>query len=127
MKLDVQVDTASVQAMLRQVGPVAAKHLQAASLVTGRRVSQEAGARFNRQTSGSGETVRNLRVQETETSVLVYVGPTSRPAGLAGWLEWGTRRMVARPWLLNSARLEEGPHLRRVSDALQTAIDEVST
>jgi hypothetical protein len=47
------------------------------------------------------------------------------PANLDIWLEFGTRHMEARPFLHASAQLEEGPHERRIQQAINDAIQEV--
>ena len=55
----------------------------------------------------------------------VYVEPMPpRPANLPQWIEFGTKKMQARPFLFSSARLEEGAHVRRISEALTVAIEE---
>lgn len=146
-RLTTELDfTGVVRAFERLGGEVTAKHLGAAARETASRIATEASARLRRQTHGTGETAgaivfelgehamgaragpigAGLRQSTTGYGYLVFVAPTSRPAELPVWLEFGTKHMLARPFLVAAARLEDGPHRRRVEQALASAIAEVS-
>lgn len=130
--LTISVDTISLLAAIDRLGDHQAEaRVKAAAKVTADRIQTEARARVRRAT---GATATAITVQEAPGPLggyRVFVGPTrdahgfSRPDNLPLWLEFGTRYMGAQPFLFNSARLEEGPHLRRVAEALQDAIDDV--
>lgn len=122
--LTIDVDTSSLLAALDRLGVVAEKHIREAALETAGRVASEARARVARAT---GVTAGAITIDEEKTrpGFRVFVAPTQRAANLPIWLEFGTKRMTARPFLFSSARLEEGAHERRVAAALQDAIDEV--
>lgn len=122
MKLAIEVQDGGVQALFRALPDVVRQRVKAAALVTGRLIASEARGRVARRT---GQTAEAITVAEVEDAVLVYVGRTAHPANLAQWLEFGTRRMTARPFLYASAQLEEGSHLRRVGEAVQASIQEV--
>ena len=122
--LTIDVDATALLRMLDQLGrSAAAQHLKAAAKVTAERIATEAAARVARRT---GKTAAGIKVEETRTGngYVVFVRRPEMP-GLPAWLEFGTKYMTARPFLFASARLEEGPHERRVAQALQEAIDEV--
>jgi len=125
MKMSIDVDSAAVVRMLSSLGTVAEARLLEAATVTGKRVADEARSRVARRTGKTAGAIA-VAVDDKKKSVRVFVGRTSNPAGLPGWLEWGTSRMRARPFLFASARLEEAPHMRRVKEALQDAVDEAS-
>lgn len=89
---------------------------------TSRRVYSSAQARLNALTHGTGETARNLRVTEHEErkSFVVDVGPMAgRPANLPLWIERGTIKMRARPFMRPSLEAESATYIREVEDAVQ--------
>ena len=121
-KITIDIDARELLRALDQLGAEAERHVLDAARVTGKRIAAEAKARVARAT---GETLRAITVEEKDGAVQVFVGRTSHPAALPAWLEFGTQKMGARPFLFASARLEEGSHLRRVREALQGAIREL--
>lgn len=122
--LRAQFDTSALLAALDALeGEVLRKHLLGASAITAARVKSEAEMRVRRRT---GRTARGIVVQEATagTGHVVIATNTDEP-GLPGWLEHGTEKMRATPFLFASARLEEGAHAARCREAVQDAIDEV--
>lgn len=121
-KLTIQVESAALFEALDALGVSAEKHIFDASRVTAEAIAREAAARVARRT---GATARSLAVEPARVGIgwIVFADRVDMP-GLPGWLEFGTKFMTARPFLFNSARLEEGAHTRRMLDALQQAIDD---
>lgn len=133
--LTIDVDAEELLHLLDKLGPEAEELLAAVSLDTAQRIDDGATARVAR---AEGKTASNIvgvdhlpewmggGQSSNKTAAFVYVRALDRPDNLGLWLEFGTEHMVARPFLFEAARLEEGPHLRRVEDAVQAAIDKVS-
>lgn len=123
----VETDATSLIAALTQLGDRAIPFVKAAAKETADAVVREAKGRIARAAGGptrSHHTAEGITAVETnngEGYLVVVDSPDMW--GLPGWLEFGTKYMVARPFLFPSARLEEGAHRRRVADALQSAID----
>jgi hypothetical protein len=119
--LAVDTDTAELLAALETLGDEAESYVKVSAKVTADRIADEARGRVRRAT---GATAAGIGVEETHDGK-GWVVFTARPdnPGLPGWIEHGTKYMPARGFLFVSARLEEGPHLRRTTEALQNAID----
>lgn len=124
--LRIDVDATSVLRALDRLDDRAAVALKAAARETAEVIRDNARARLAAQTAGTGATAEAITIDDIRGGFRVYVGPVAQRAeNLPLWLEEGTtgrRAMSARPFLFAAARLEEGPHLRRVSDALQAAL-----
>lgn len=129
--MTVDVETRELLQAMDRLGDLAEDYAKAAGMETATRIASEAEARVARR---EGVTASNIVATDElpswlgggkggPTSAYVYVKAVRRPANLPLWLETGTRYMGAQPFLFVSARLEEGPHLRRLADAMQRAID----
>lgn len=120
--LTIEIDNEGLLEGLTRFGAFAGKHLKDAAYITAQNVRREARARVRRAT---GATAQGITVEETHQKDGYVVFPF-RPEnpGLPGWIEMGTEKMKARPFLLNSARLEEGAHLRRIAEALDYAAED---
>jgi len=107
---------------LESVGAHAERHLKVAAYQTALRVASEARARVRRAT---GATAQGITVEETHAGDGYVVFP-HRPdqPGLPGWIEFGTVKMTERPFLFNSARLEEATYRRNVQQAIGFAIED---
>lgn len=118
----VEVDTAALFEAMDALMVSAEQHILDAARVTAEAIAREARARVARRT---GETARGITVEPARVGIgwIVFADRQDEP-GLPGWLEFGTDKMTARPFLFSSARLEEGAHMRRMVDALQQAIDD---
>lgn len=121
-KLTIQVESAALFEALDTLGVSAERHILQASRVTADAIAREATARVARRT---GETARGITVEPARVGIgwIVFADRPDEP-GLPGWLEFGTDKMTARPFLFSSARLEEGAHTRRMVEALQQAIND---
>ena len=122
-RLRIEIDTGAVLQALDRLGTAAERYLLEAAHETAKAIAREAGARVRRRT---GRTARGITVEVARRGLgyVVFVANPDQP-GLAGWLEFGTRAMTAKPFLFAAARLEEGAHDRRIRDAIQRAIEEV--
>lgn len=137
----IEVDTKALLRALDQVGHRVAARVKLASKITADNIVREAKRRVPKRT---GETASHIVAEETHNKegYIVWVEPdvlishhTNKKTGrqhtqrvsynaLGGWLEFGTQTMTARQFLFNSARLEEGAHLRRIQQAVGDAIEE---
>ena len=128
----IEVDRAAVLLMLDQLGESAEAHVHDAAGVTAERVQDEWRGRVRRRTGRYYEAIRIEEAGEPMHGFRVYVDKMSDPDGgtraanFPIWQEEGTKRMHARPAMKNAVSLEQGPHLRRVSEALGDAINEVN-
>ena len=124
-RLTISVDVRALLAALDQLGPAAERHVHRAARITAEQIRDEASGRVRRAT---GKTAGAITIEEAPPPLggyRVFVGAVlGRAANLPQWIEFGTRRMEARPFLFSSARLEEGAHLRRISEAMTKAIAE---
>lgn len=122
--LTVDVDASRVLAAFDRLGAVAERHVRAAAKETAERIQTEALARVARR---SGRTAEGIAVELAQVGVgYVVAARRQQMPDLPAWLEFGTKFMTARAFFFAPARLEEGPHLRRLAEALQAALDEVS-
>lgn len=111
------------------------RHTKPACKVTALNIQREARARVRRRT---GRTAAGITVEESfdqqgyvvlpfNTALelsLIESGNDQQPENLPYWLEFGTRKMTKKPFFIESARLEENAHDRRIREAIQNAIDE---
>lgn len=130
----VEMDTAAVLAALDRLGADAAIVVKRASGETANAIVREAFARLERQLGpeATGKTARGIQMKDDRDGGGYIVQSARDPFPmLPVWLEKGTKRgggthpNVARPYFYASAMLEEGPHRRRLEEALQSAIDNV--
>lgn len=127
--LEIEVDAADVLAMLVQLGDKAEVLVHGASMVTAELIQQEARARARRRTGRLIEAIEVVEQGPPMFGFKVQVEDMRDERGRRAeefpiWHEFGTEKMTAQPFMFNSATLEEGPHLRRVIEAIQAAIDE---
>jgi hypothetical protein len=126
-QLTIDVDASTLLAQLDRLDDAIGERLKAVARVTAEAVRDEARARLARQTAGTGKTAEAFTIDEIPGGYRVYVGEVSgRARNVPYWLEEGTVKMRKRPFMRDAARLEEGPHMRRVAAAVQDALDEVA-
>lgn len=131
--IEVDVNTADILAAIARLGPAAEAAVDAAALETATAIVREAKGRLQRQLSGSssGLTLEGIQIERADRGGFI-VGSSRNPfPNLPLWIEKGTKKgkprshaHAPRPYFYDSAELEEGPHLRRVSEAVQQAIDQ---
>jgi len=120
--MTLNVDTTALLAALDAIPDAVLAHLKPESKITADNVAAEAARRVQRRTGKTGDAIT---VEETHNGdgYVVFVGNGRGHVGR--YLEFGTRGHAhAHPFLFVSARLEEGPNLRRARLAIQDAIDE---
>jgi hypothetical protein len=101
--------------------------VKGASRISADHVRDDAKERLERQLSGTstGVTVANITVRSDRTGWgwLVDAGNPVTPM-LDRWLEHGTKKMHARPFFYESAKLEEAAHRDRIRGAVQAALSQ---
>ena len=120
--LIVKVDAATVLAALEQFPAVVEAHLKGAFKATADAIAREAQGRIRRRTGKTGDAIDVQESYDGKGYVVVVAAPRTH---IGRFLEWGTVKMAAKPFLFASAALEEGPGVRRAEEALQAAIDEI--
>lgn len=95
---------------------------------TARRIVDEAKARLARETHGTGKTASEIHFELSNDGggyvVLAYTAGAQRaPVDL--YLEYGTSKMFARSFFWAAVELEEGPHLQRLTAAMEAWLAEV--
>ena len=135
----ITVDTTALLAVLDRLGDEMKRRIRPIAEETANRIAKEASARARRAatpTRGGRHMADQIVVQESrkttelasggESSGVGYVVFVRYPEmpGLAGWMEHGTVKMGAHPFLFPAARLEEGNFLRRVTEEAQDILNE---
>ncbi len=120
-RMGIEVDSVALLAALATIPDAVLAHLKPESKVTADNIAAEAGRRIRRRSGATGD---QIVVQETHNGDGYVVFVLGNRQHIARFLEFGTSRMTAKPFLFVSARLEEGPALRRARLAIQDAIDE---
>lgn len=123
------LDDAAVRDVLRRFPDLVLKKTAPASMVTARRIASEASRRIARAAGGptrGRHTAEGIGVEPTHdgTGAVVFIESPEMP-NLPLWLERGTTFMTARPFFGPAVALEQGPHVRRIGDAVQAVIEEV--
>lgn len=137
------IDTSAVSAAFSRLGDTALKYTKPASKISADSMQREMQSRVARAT---GKTADNILVTELDDGYVVATAdvrldrtPIPGTAALRSeyypekhvglWLEKGTslgaphsHAAAARPWFFPSIALEEGPHERRIKDAVEQAI-----
>lgn len=129
--MTISVDNAALlKAMDDIAGPVMLAFTLPAAEISADNVVHEAQSRVARAT---GETANGIHKEESRNGEgYVVLDFNTRMPNLPLWLEMGTDRgrprshsMPSRPFFFSSAELEQGPHQRRMTEAVQAAIDSV--
>lgn len=119
------VDASGLLDLFDRMGPSMDFLARTVALDTAKRIVREAQARVKRAT---GETAEGIHFEVTyDGAGYVVLGYTkgNNDAPVDRYLEHGTERMYARPFFFQSAELENGPHLRRLTEAMQDWLDQV--
>lgn len=131
-EIAVDADMTDLIAALESLGPFAQPFLNAASKQSADSITHEARERLHRKLGpdATGQTEASIVNRPAfDGNGFVVVAEREPMPNLPLWLEKGTKKgrsthaNIARPFFYVSAQLEEGPHWRRVADALQQAID----
>lgn len=119
------VESQAVIAMFERLAQSADFVCRSVALETAERIVAEAQNRARRR---SGVTASEIHFELTRDGkgyvVLGYrTGVGESP--IDKYLEFGTVHMYARPFFFSSAQLEEGAHMRRLTDALVQWLQDV--
>ena len=118
------VDNTALLAMMDRVGPSLEFHTRDVARETAIRVAYEATARVRRR---SGQTAEGIHWEMSRDGkgyvVLAY--EAGKQAPVDRYLEEGTKFMLARPFWWASAEIDNGPHLRRMEQRIQTVLDDL--
>lgn len=128
----VEVDSAAVVAALATLGAAAQPYINEAAQQSAASMVREARARLQRKLgpTATGQTVAGIGSSPAhDGNGFIVVSGNERMPNLPLWLEKGTKKgragshvSPALAYFYSAEQLEEGPHLRRVQDALTRAI-----
>lgn len=134
MGFSVDVDDAAVVAALNTLGDSAQPYINDASRESAESMEHEAESRLHRQLgpNATGQTEAGIEARPAnDGNGYVVVSSNDRMPNLPLWKEKGTKKgkprshsEAATPYFYVSAELERGAHFRRISNALQEAIDD---
>lgn len=129
----IDVDTSALVAELTSLGDFAQPFVNEASAESAHSIVREAQSRLERKLSGNstGQTLAGIQDRPAfDGNGWVVISDNDRMPNLPLWLEKGTKRHTARGhsqpalgYFYSAAQLEEGPHLRRIENALASAIE----
>lgn len=129
----IDVEAQGVIDAFTTLGDFAQPYVNAASRESAESMEAEAEARLRRQLgpNATGETEAGIAsMPARDGNGYVVVSSNQRMPNLPLWIEKGTEKgkpgshtEAARPYFYVSAELTRGSHFRRISDALQSAID----
>lgn len=123
--LTIRADATALVAAVDRLGDSLSARVNAAAKETADAIADEARRRVRRRT---GRTMEMIRVEPTgddeRAGWIVRANDRATKKHIDSWLEFGTIHMTAKPFLFNSAALEEGNHYRRLTEAVQDAIDD---
>ena len=121
--LEFSLETAAVERALAQTTPTVQQLTLAVSKETADAVASEARGRVARRT---GATAAGIIVVPSKDGWGYLVKTTRRDHPMVPrWLEFGTRFMSPRPFLLVSAKLEAPGYPRKIATATQAGITDV--
>jgi hypothetical protein len=129
----IDVDTSALVAALTSLGDFAQPFVNEASAESAHSIVREAQSRLTSKLSGTstGQTLQGIQDRPAfDGNGWVVISDNDRMPNLPLWLEKGTKRHKARGhsqpalgYFYSAVQLEEGPHLRRIENALGHAID----
>ena len=121
--LTIEVDTEALLRAIDAMPDAVLAFLKPAAKTTADNIADEAQGRVARRT---GATAEAITVEEAHSGdgYVVYVANAAEDwPHLDIGLEFGTKFMTERPFLIVSAQLEVGAHDRRAREAVQAAIN----
>jgi hypothetical protein len=126
---DVKVDGVSLVAMLDRVGPSVGFHCREVARDTAKRIVAEAQRRLDRaappETHKTEKGIHWEMTRDEQGYVVLGYEAGGNESPVDYYLEHGTKYMYARPWFFSSAILEQGPHLERLAETIQTVLDDL--
>lgn len=132
--LSITFDDTAIRAALTSLGDFAQPYINEASRESAQSMVREAQGRLQRQLgpNATGQTVAGIQsMPARDGNGYVVVSSRGYMPMLPFWLERGFERgkpgshtQAAKPFFYVAAELTRGEHRRRLSDALQQAIDD---
>ncbi len=129
----IEVDTSALVAELTSLGDFAQPYVNEASGESAHSIVREAKARLSRKLSGTSTGQTEAGIQDRpayDGNGWVVISDNDRMPNLPLWLERGTKKgkagshaQPALAYFYSAVQLEEGPHLRRIENALTEAIE----
>lgn len=119
-KFTIEVDTRELLAALDAIPDAVLAELKLEAKATAENIARDARLRVRRRTGRTGDAITVEEARDGKGYV-VFIGADRSHIG--HFLEWGTKFMTAKPFLMVSARLEEGSHDRRSREAIQRVIN----
>lgn len=120
-EFSVDVDATAVLAMFGRATEAVGPRLKREALYTANRIALDARRRVAVLT---GKTQEGIVVEETHAGDGYAVVALRQPMpNVPLWLEKGTVHMDAQPFFDVAAQVEQGPHLRRVAEALTDELE----
>lgn len=126
---DAGVTTTGLAEMRTAVDTLAQREkaaLQDTAVQTGRRIAARAQRLLRQQTHGTGQTAAEIHlVTDAHGCQVISDAPADRPADLPTYLEFGTVKMGARPYMRPALDAEATPYQRDSERASFTTVQEV--
>ncbi len=119
----VDVDKAELLAALDAIPATVLAFLKPAAKITADHIADEARGRVARRTGATAEAITVDEARAGDGYVVYVANAAAHWPHLDIGLEFGTRFMDERPFLIVSAQLEVGAHDRRAREAVQAAIN----
>ena len=95
------------------------------ALATGKRVLARAQANLAAQTKGSGRTAKAMTIDVENNAVIVQSkAPSRSPGNLPLWIEYGTVKQPARPYLGPAAKAESGQYLKELQRVVEGLVQQ---
>ena len=114
-------------AAARQTVNVARAAARQQNVATAQAVAADMRARLNAQTHGSGLTAGGIAIEVSElTKVAIGVrAAPGRDPRVPFWLEYGTVKMSARPFIQPAVAAAEAAHHKNAAAAVEAALQEL--
>lgn len=117
------VDTSALLALFDRLGPSTEYVCREVGRDTATRIVAEAQQRV-RRTSGDTRSGIHWELSRDRKGYVVMAYNGTQPP-VDKYLELGTKYMRANPFFFASALAENGPHLRRLQEAIETFLSDV--
>lgn len=118
----IDVDAKALLALMDRVGPSLAFHTRDVARETAALVAAEAVRRVRRKTTKTAEGIHYEMTQDGKGYVVLGYTPGHQDEPVDIYLEHGTMFMRKQPFFFSAAQLENGPHLRRMTDRVQQVL-----
>ena len=118
----VSVDATALLALMDRVGPSLDFHCRDVGRETAKRIAAEATARVKRRTGVTATGIKWDMTYDGKGYVVTAYTKGHQPDPVDIYLEHGTKYSYAQPFFFASALLEEGPHMRRLTERIEEVL-----